>query len=261
MLGIRPRALGLLLVTVLVAGCSNRLFFDDFEDYAPGSAVGGGTPPPPEGDTIVAQGSPENFTIGSADAIAGQLSLQLERGFDTNPGDDDPCPPPAEDPFCQQPFVLFFVPETASPTADAILYTWRGRYFPDGPDPVLEFSLFQPGAFFGTRLRLAVHRDRLTVIEGITEMAELPLDFRRRHRIILRLDPGTLDYAVQVTDDDQEAPPNDVAACTLATVACGTLQPSEGVPPARWLLRIAYALEGVAPASRYVMDSAVIWER
>lgn len=257
--GIPNRALGLILVAALVAGCGKRLFFDDFEGYPPGSAVGGGTPPPPTGDTIVVQGSPVNFAVGPADAIAGQLSLQLEKGFDTDPSDDT-CPPPAEDPFCQQPFVLFLVPEAADRRAEAIFYSWRGRYFPDGPDAVLEFALFQPGTFFGTRLRLAMHPDRLTVLEGITEMAELPFDFRRRHRVILRLDTTTLDYAVQVAGDDQAAPPNDVAACTLATVACGTLQPSDGVAPANWLLRIAYAF-AVAPASRYVMDSALILQR
>lgn len=250
---------GLACLTVLLAGCSDRLFFDDFEGYPPGSPVGGGTPPPPAADTIVAQGSPVNFAVGSTDAIAGQLSLQLEKGFDSDP-DTDTCPPPNEDPFCQQPFVLFLFPEAAAATADAVFYTWRGRFFPDGTDPVLEFALFQPGTFFGTRLRLAMHADRLTVTEGLQEIANLPLDFTQRHRVILRLDPQTLDYALQVAGDDQAAPPNDVAACTLATVACGTLPPSDGEPPTRWPLRIAYGFE-VAPASRYVMDSVLVWER
>ncbi len=245
-----------LVFCVMLTACERTLFSDDFEGYAAGQSVGGATPTPaqPAGDYILVQrGTPNLFRVTTADALVGQQSLRLERGSDTHP-DLENCPPPTEQ-ICEKPFEIFFIPDGLPESSGGpVFYTWQGRAFGLTPESAIEFSLFQPGLFFATRLRLRLFNDRLEAWQGTTLEATLVHPFGQHHTIILRVDIADRTYALQVGGPGTPVPPRSAPICEASTVICGAFAPADGLNPRSFLLRTAYHDES-APGSRYVLDN------
>ncbi|MEO1090204.1 MAG: hypothetical protein AAFX81_06205 [Pseudomonadota bacterium] len=240
-----------------LAACAADLLRDDFESYDDGAAVGGGIDGEPEGDTIVALGSPELFSVRSGGALSGAQSLVLEMGFDTDPSTTE-CPPPGQE-ICQQPFVLFFVPLAADPDGGDRLYFWNGRLEQTSSTTTLTAGLFEPGQFFGTKLALDIAADQLTARQGLDVDAVFEHDFTDPHSIFVRISPGRGTYAVQIAGGGIDAPANDQPACAASNVLCGSLPGGTDFASAALFLRLEFT-PTTNVGARYRVDNVRIWQ-
>lgn len=190
-----------LAVTFLFTGCTT-LLDDDFEDYQVGTSVGGNIPGSPTGDSIIAQGPGNLYTVRTTTPLSGAQSLELNEAL------------PIEEPFR-----LFFVPVPAEDDGRNVYVSWRGRLENPTDATLMHVTIVQPDeeAFFQPEvLRFEVRRHQLEMSGGTNIEAggrpAMPVwegDFRIPHSVLVRLSPDSGTFGVEIVGGGVDPQSND----------------------------------------------------
>ena len=205
----RCRVAVLALSAAWLAGGCTELLDDDFEDYAPGSAVGGPIPGAPGGDEIIAEGSPNLYAVSTSSPLSGDQSLLLREAAPGIPCDGGSIP-------CEDPFKLTFAPVAPDDDGRDLYFSWRGRFVSPTDASTMRVAIVVPGdgLFDQTVVRFDIERDQIEARNGSGLQGfcaeQLPDsgdpvppsfcqgDFRTSHSVLVRLSLPDGTYGVEI---------------------------------------------------------------
>ena len=247
----------------LAAGCTS-LLDDDFESYAPGSAVGGPIPGAPSGDEIIAEGSPNLYTISTSSPLSGDQSLQLSEAAPNIPCDgDDPSP------ICEDPFKLTFSPVPPDDNGKDLYFSWRGRLVSPTDATTIRVAIAIPtdGLFDQTIVRFDIDRDQIEArngsgIQGFcadevpgpgdpTPPSHCDGDFRTAHTMLVRLSLPDGTYGAEIVGGGVD-PQNNALVGTI---------PNPGDIPVEDLTLTMHYIGSSSLSARYRVDNVTIDQR
>lgn len=248
----RPGRLVPLLCLLAILGCrafiepesENILLNTDFENYAEGTPLGllglgqgplAGTDIPglPIGDRVVPQGTVctgDTYSVRSDAPLTGQKSLHLQHA--RLPQCDAECG------ICEDIAIIDFVPISPDNSAAPILLFWKGRVANFLADTAMAVSVREADAP-ESAFHILIRPDRMEIFVGTQLEAVIGHDFTTAHNLVVRVSPLGGTFGVQVAGPGIAAPPNNLDACTVPNVACGTFS-TQNFDPAALVLRMAF---------------------